>query len=231
MFLYVIIPGRWFTLVRMLENPQVTSYIGSVSAPEPEILRRLREETAPMPNAQMQISPGQGVFFQFLVRAIRARRCLEVGVFTGYSSLSVALALPEDGRITACDISEEFTAVARRYWREAGVQSKIDLRIGPALATLDHLLAAGETGTYDFAFLDADKPAYPDYWDRIVPLIRPGGVIAVDNVLRAGRVADDSIDTDELRLMRAFNRRVAADARVYSTILAMRDGITLAYKL
>ncbi len=184
-----------------------------------------------MPGAHMQISPHQGILFQTLVRATQARRCLEVGVFTGYSSLSVALAIPADGRLTACDISAEYTAVARRYWREAGVEHMIDLRLGPALGTLDGLLAQGEGASYDFAFLDADKPAYPDYWYRIVEFARPGGLIAVDNVLRAGRVADESIDDEEVRIMRAFNRKVASDPRVFATILAMRDGITLAYKL
>ena len=212
-------------------SPQLASYLRSVAVKEPAILKRLREETAAMPNAQMQISPDQGVFFQFLIRAIGARRCLEVGVFTGYSSLSVALALPEDGRITACDISPEYTAVARRFWREAGVENKVELRLGPALDSLDGLLADGQSGTYDFAFLDADKAAYPNYWDRIVQLMRTGGVITVDTVLRAGKVADESVQDEEVRQMRQFNQKVAADDRVYSTILAMRDGITLAYKL
>jgi predicted O-methyltransferase YrrM len=212
-------------------SPQLASYLRTVAVKEPGILSRLREETAALPDAHMQISPDQGTFFQFLIRATGARRCLEVGVFTGYSSLSVALALPEDGRITACDISPEYTAVARRYWREAGVENKIELRLGPALDTLDRLLTQGQAGTYDFAFLDADKAAYPDYWDRIVPLMRTGGVITVDNVLRAGKVADESVQDEEVRLMRQFNRKVAADGRVYSTILALRDGITLAYKL
>ena len=212
-------------------SPQLSSYLRSVAVKEPAILKRLREETAAMPNAHMQISPDQGVFFQFLIRAIGARRCLEVGVFTGYSSLSIALALPTDGHITACDISPEYTAVARRFWQEAAVENKIELRLGPALDTLDRLLDEGQAGTYDFAFLDADKPPYPDYWDRIVPLMRTGGVITVDNVLRAGKVADESVQDEEVRLMRRFNQKVAADDRVYSTILAMRDGITLAYKL
>jgi predicted O-methyltransferase YrrM len=212
-------------------NDQLSNYILSVAAPEPDILSRLREETAPLPTAHFQISPEQGILFQTLVRAVNARRCLEVGVFTGYSSLSVALALPEDGHITACDISPEYTAVAKRYWREAGVESRIRLCLGPARDTLDRLLAEGQAGTYDFAFLDADKPSYPDYWDRIVPLMRKGGLITVDNVLRDGRVADESNQEEEVRVMREFNRKVAADTRVYATILAVRDGITLAYKL
>jgi predicted O-methyltransferase YrrM len=215
----------------MQSTPQLTSYIRSVSAGEPEILARLREETAPMPEAHMQISAEQAVFFQFLIRATGARRCLEVGVFTGYSSTAVALALPPDGHITACDISPEFTSVARRYWREAGVENRIDLRLGPAVETLDGLLAEGRAGAYDFAFIDADKPAYPDYWDRVVPLMRKGGVITVDNVLRKGRVADESVQAEDVRVIREFNRKVAADTRVFAIILAMRDGITLAYKL
>ena len=215
----------------MLEDPRIVSYIRSVSATEPELLARLREETAPMPNAGMQISPEQGVFLQFLIRATGARRGIEVGVFTGYSSLCTALAMPADGRIVACDVSEEYTSIARRYWREAGVEHRIELRLGPALRTLDTLIAEGRAGSYDFAFLDADKPAYPEYWDRLVPLLRTGGVIMVDNVLRAGKVAGDVDQSDEVRRMREFNRKAAADPRVHVSMLAMRDGITLACKL
>jgi predicted O-methyltransferase YrrM len=212
-------------------TPQVADYIRSVAVKEPVVLARLREETAKMPDAQMQISPEQAQFFQFLIRATGARRCLEIGVFTGYSSTAVALALPEDGHLTACDRSAEYTAVARRYWREAGVEQKIHLELGPAVETLDELIKNGNSGSFDFAFVDADKPNYPNYWERTVALVRTGGVIAVDNVLRSERVADPAIQDSDTRLMRDFNRIVAADTRVESLILPLRDGITLAVKL
>lgn len=211
--------------------PAVAEYIRSVAVQEPAVLARLREETGPMPQAGMQISPEQGQLFQFLVRATGARRCLEIGVFTGYSSTAVALALPEDGHLTACDVNAEWTAIARRYWREAGVEHKIDLRLRPAIETLDQLIADGESGSYDFAFMDADRSNYDHYWERVVTLMRPRGIIAVDNVLRAGRVADPANQDDDARLMRDFNAKVAADPRVQAVILPFRDGITLAVKL
>jgi caffeoyl-CoA O-methyltransferase len=162
-------------------------YLLSVSLREPELLARLRQETALQEMSRMQISPEQGQFMFLLLRLIGARRCLEIGVFTGYSSLVSALALPADGRIVACDISEEWTAIARRYWREAGVEPKIDLRIAPALETLDGLIEAGEAGRFDFAFIDADKESYLAYYERVLRLLRPGGLLAVDNVLWSGR--------------------------------------------
>ncbi len=212
-------------------TPQLAEYIRKVSLKEPNVLKRLREETASLPDAQMQISPEQGQFFRFLIHATGAKRCLEIGVFTGYSSTCVALALPADGQVTACDVSAEWTAIARRYWHEAGVEHKVHLRLAPALETLDSLIAAGHSGSYDFAFIDADKPSYFDYWERALTLVRQGGVIAVDNVLWSGRVADDTVSDEGTQLMRDFNRMVAADSRVDATLLAMRDGITLAYKL
>src|SRR5690348_6950371 len=162
-------------------------YLLDTSLREAPLLKRLRDETAAHPQARMQISPEQGQFMQLLVRLMDARRCIEVGVFTGYSSLAVALALPEDGRLLACDVSEAFTAVARRYWKEAGVERKIELRLAPALDTLELRLKAGEAGRYDFAFIDADKSNYPAYYERVLQLLRPGGLLLVDNVLWSGR--------------------------------------------
>src|SRR3954453_11745710 len=159
---------------------------------EPAILARLREETASHPRAQMQIAPEQGAVLRLLVELIGARRCLEIGTFTGYSSLAGALSPPADGRIVCCDVSDEFTPVARRYWEEAGVAHKVDLRLAPAAETLDALLQDGQAGTFDLAFIDADKRGYPGYWERSVQLVRAGGVIAVDNVLWGGDVADPS---------------------------------------
>src|SRR5437899_717009 len=180
---------------------ELWDYIREMSLREPEVLRRLREETAPLPLARMQISPEQGQFMGLLMRLMSARRTIEVGVFTGYSSISVALALPEDGKIVACDVSEEWTSVARRYWREAGVAYKIELRLRPALETLDALLAEGRAGAFDFAFIDADKANYSNYYERCLRLIRPGGLIAIDNVLWHGdviRLEKQDEDTREI---------------------------------
>src|SRR5438270_2572793 len=165
-------------------------YLLSVSSRESDVLRRLREETASLPNSQMQISPDQGQFMALLVQLMRAKKTLEIGVFTGYSSLVVAQALPPDGKVIACDVSEEWTSIARRYWKEAGVANKISLRLAPALQTLDSLLKEGQAGTFDFAFIDADKANYDGYYERALKLLRAGGLAAIDNVLWSGRVAD-----------------------------------------
>lgn len=209
---------------------ELYDYLLKVSLREANVLRRLREETAAMPHSIMQISPDQGQFMALLVELMGATRCIEVGVFTGYSSLAVALALPSEGRITACDISEEYTAVARRYWAEAGVAHKIDLRLAPALETLDGLISDGATGTYDFAFIDAEKTEYADYYERLLTLLRPGGLILIDNVLWSGRVADPEIDSDDTVAIRAFNEKLMADERVSLSMLALADGLTLARK-
>ena len=211
-------------------TPDLSEYIRRVTLREPDLLRRLREETASLPKANMQISPEQGQFMALLIHLLNARKTLEVGVFTGYSSLSVALALPDDGRIIACDVSEEWTAIARRYWREAGVERKIDLRLRPALQTLDDLIALGQGGSFDFAFIDADKENYANYYERALVLIRPGGLIAVDNVLWSGRVIDESVDDADTRAIRAFNEKLKTDERVWLTMLPVRDGLTLAVK-
>jgi predicted O-methyltransferase YrrM len=178
----------------------------------------------------MQIAPEQGQFMALLVRLLGARRCLEVGVFTGYSTLAVALALPPEGRVIACDISAEYTAIARRHWDAAGVAGRIELRLGPAADTLDALLAAGGAGSYDFAFIDADKPAYPAYYERCLALLRPGGLIAVDNTLWGGAVADPADQEADTRAIRAFNGRLHGDARVDLSLAPIGDGLSLARK-
>jgi predicted O-methyltransferase YrrM len=205
-------------------------YVRSVSLREPEVLTRLREETAKLPNAIMQISPEQGQFMGMLIRLLGAKLTLEVGVFTGYSSISVALALPDDGRIIACDVSAEYTSVARRYWREAGVERKVDLRLAPAVETLDGLLKEGKAGAFDFAFIDADKDNYDRYYERALKLLRPGGLIAIDNVLWHGKVMDDSIQDADTRAIRALNEKLHGDERVWLSLLTIGDGLTLACK-
>jgi caffeoyl-CoA O-methyltransferase len=209
---------------------ELWEYMRSVTLREPALLRRLREETAAFSNSGLQISAEQGQFMALLMHLIRARRTIEVGVFTGYSSLSIAMALPHDGRIIACDINAEWTSVARRYWREAGVEHKIDLRLGPALATLDHLIADGQGNQFDFVFIDADKTNYANYYERALVLLKPGGLIGVDNVLWYGRVIDASVDDPDTRAIRAFNERLKNDDRVWLSMLPVRDGLTLACK-
>jgi caffeoyl-CoA O-methyltransferase len=209
----------------------IYDYLLSVSLREPAVLQRLREETARLPMAMMQISPEQGQLMSLLVQALVPKRCLEIGVFTGYSTLAVALALPADGHITACDVSEEWTAIARRYWHEAGVDNKIDLYLAPALQTLDRLIAHGHSGTYDFAFIDADKENYLGYYERALALLRPGGMIAIDNTLWSGRPADVTVDDPDTRAIRNFNQRVFKDSRVRMSLVPIGDGMTLALKI
>jgi caffeoyl-CoA O-methyltransferase len=194
-------------------------------------LAALREATRTHPRAGMQISPEQGQLMQLLVKVLGARRTIEIGVFTGYSALAVALALPADGRILACDISDEYTRVGRPHWERAGVAGKIELVLGPALATLDARLAGGEEGRYDFAFIDADKSGYAHYYERCLRLVRPGGLIAIDNVLWSGRVAKPAEpgDADTLALQ-ALNRALHDDARIDLALLPIGDGLTLARK-
>ena len=211
-------------------DDRLRDYLWKVSDREPKLLRDLREETARHPRAGMQISPEQGQFMNLLIELVGARRTLEVGVFTGYSSLVVALALPEDGHVTALDVSEEYTAMARRYWQEAGVAHKFDLRIAPAVQSMDALLAEGRAGTYDFAFIDADKASYDAYYERSLQLLRPGGLIAIDNVLWGGAVADPRERDVDTVALRALNAKVHADARVTMMLLPIGDGLTLARK-
>jgi len=209
-------------------SDELAAYVLQVGTREPEVLTRLRDETAANPHHGMQIAPEQGAFLALLVELIGARRCIEVGTFTGYSSTAVALALPDDGRIVCCDVSEEWTAVARRYWREAGVADKIDLRIAPAAETLDRLLAAGEEDTFDFAFVDADKTGYDGYYERALRLVRPGGLIALDNVLWGGEVLDEDSEDEATTAIRALNAKLADDERITLCLLPIADGVTLA---
>jgi predicted O-methyltransferase YrrM len=206
-------------------------YLVTNSVREPEILQQLRKETAQHPLVNMQISPEQGQFMGLLVQLIGAKKCLEIGVFTGYSSLAVALNLPEDGQIVACDVSEEFTTIARKYWQVAGVNSKIDLKIAPALETLDRLLADGAAGTFDLAFIDADKNNYAAYYDRSLQLVRQNGLILVDNVLWYGRVADPAMDDDKrTQAIKQLNQQIYHDDRVQISLIPIGDGLTIARK-
>ena len=205
-------------------------YIVANSVREPPILAELRAETAKLPMAMMQIGPEQGQFMGLLVELTGAKRAIEVGTFTGYSSLSVALAMPADGRLIACDVSEEYTSIARRYWAKAGVAGKIELKLGPALATLDGLLAQDGAGSFDFAFIDADKPNYLGYYERCLKLLRQGGLLVIDNVLWGGDVADPEKSDADTTAIRALNDKVAADERVSVSLLPLGDGLTLARK-
>jgi len=205
-------------------------YLLSVSLREPPLLAALREETAALPRAMMQISPEQGQFMALLAELIGARRVLEVGTFTGYSALVVAFALPADGRLVTCDVNEETTAVARRYWDEAGVAGKIELRLGPAVATLDALLADGEADSFDMAFVDADKTNYDAYYERGLALLRPGGLMLVDNVLWGGAVAEPDHEDEDTDAIRALNAKIYGDERVSLSLLPVSDGITLVRK-
>lgn len=197
---------------------------------EPEVAGRLREETQKLPQAQMQIAPDQGQFMHFLVQAIGAKKTLEVGVFTGYSALWVALGLPDDGKIIACDVSEEYTSVGRRYWKEAGVENKINLRLAPALETLDELLSSGHAGTFDFAFIDADKSNYDGYYELALQLLRTRGVIAIDNTIWSGRVADPTENDVDTAAIRQLNAKLHQDERITLSMLTVGDGLTMAMK-
>ena len=212
-------------------TPTLHDYFLSVSLREPPVLARLRAETleAAGDRAGMQISPEQGQLMALLVELTGARRMIEIGTFTGYSALVCALAMPADGLLIACDLSTDWTAIARRYWREAGVDARIDLRIGPALETLDALLGpdAADAGTFDMAFIDADKTNYGAYYERCLRLIRPGGLILVDNVLWGGSVIDPAKQDEDTRAIRAFNARLHADNRVSMSLVPIGDGLTL----
>ncbi len=213
----------------VLDDP-LYEYLLSVSLRESDVLRRLREETAALPQHNMQIAPEQGQFMALLAELIGARKCLEIGTFTGYSALAVAAALPPDGTLVTCDISEDFTARAQPFWRQAGVAGRIDLRIGPALDTLDALIADGEAGSFDFAFIDADKANYQGYFQRVLDLVRRGGLICVDNVLWHGAVVDPARNDEDTEAIRAFNASLARDPRVSLSLVPIGDGLTLARK-
>jgi predicted O-methyltransferase YrrM len=206
-------------------SDQLYEYVVSMGARETRVQKELRAETSKLPMGQMQIGPDQAALLQVLVRLLRAKRCIEIGTFTGYSALAVALALPPGGKIVCCDISEEWTAIARGYWKKAGVERKIDLRLAPALQTL-----SGLKGRFDFAFIDADKPNYWKYYERCLELLRKGGLIAVDNTLWSGSVINPERQSESTRALRVFNQRVARDPRVDIALVPIGDGLTLAVK-
>ena len=205
-------------------------YILSVSLREPEVLKDLRRETALDENSNMQISPEQGQFMALLVKMLGAERTLDIGVYTGYSSLCIAMSIPEKGRVVACDVSREWTDIARRYWRRAGVEDKIELHLVPAKQTLKKLIEEGTT-TFDFAFIDADKKNYDQYYEKCLQLIRPGGLIAIDNVLWDGAVADEGNDDADTVAIRALNHKIHTDPRVEISLVPIADGLTLARKI
>ena len=205
-------------------------YLLAVSLREAPILKRLRERTAKDSMARMQIAPEQGQFMSLLVQLMGARKALEIGVYTGYSALCVASALPADGRLIACDINEAWTTLAKDYWREAGVIDRIDLHLAPALTTLDELIRAGESGSFDFVFIDADKENYLAYYERVLRLLRPGGLIAIDNTLWSGSVINPSDREPDTLAIRAFNEAIHADKRVQISLVPIGDGLTLALK-
>ena len=204
-------------------------YMLDISLREPDVLRQLREETARHAMAECQISPEQGQFMALLVKLIGAKRTLEIGVFTGYSASWVALALPDDGQVIACDVNEEWTAIARRYWKEAGIADKIDLHLAPAVETLTKLVQTGQENSFDFAFIDADKASYDAYYEYCLKLVRPGGLIALDNMLAQGRVLTD-LTSQYARTIRALNEKLHADTRVDISLVPIADGLTLARK-
>jgi len=205
-------------------------YLTRHSLREPEILARLRKETAELPQSAMQIAPEQGQFMALLAQLTGTRIYLEVGTFTGYSALAVCLALPPDGRIVACDVSESFTSLARRFWEEAGVADRIDLKLAPAVETLDALIAEGRSGSFDFAFIDADKENYDTYYERALELVRRGGLVAIDNVLWDGSVVNADKQDPDTKAIRALNKKVHEDTRVDISLVPIGDGLTLARK-
>lgn len=212
---------------RSLLPDSVEQYVAAVISRETPVMKRLRAETATLPQAGMQIGPDQGALLALLVRLLGARHALEIGTFTGYSALAVAAALPLDGGLVACDVNEEWTRIARRYWSEAGLSGRIELRLGDARTTLAALLAERGPGAFDFAFIDADKPAYDAYYEACLRLVRPGGLIAIDNVLWSGAVADPKEQDADTAALRALNLKIRDDPRVESCLLTVGDGIML----
>ncbi len=208
----------------------LNEYLVSHSLREHPVLSKLRAETAKLDDANMQIAPEQGSLMGLLVEIAGVRRCIEIGVFTGYSTLVTALALPKDGTIIACDISKEWTDIARGFWRQAGVEDKIDLRLGPALDTLDKLIADDQSERFDYVFIDADKTGYDDYYERALTLLHPGGLIIFDNVLWDGKVTDPTDQSPDTCAIRALNDKILGDDRVTMSIVPIGDGLTLARK-
>ena len=215
---------------RMVEpNPKLLAFLTTYGGRETAVQKRCREETAKREDSVMQISPEQAAALALLARLTGARKCIEIGVFTGYSALSVALALPDDGRIVALDVSKTYTDIARGYWRDAGVENRIELRVGPAKDSLDAMIAKNE-GPFDFAFIDADKPSYDAYYERALTLLRPGGLIALDNMLWSGAVADGTVNDPDTKALRALNAKIHADERVDMALATIGDGMMLTRK-
>ncbi len=209
---------------------QLYEYVQSVGLREPDVFRELREATSKLPDAEWQIAPEQGPFLALLVQLMGAKNCLEIGTFTGYSAAWVASVLPYDGQVICCEMNDDFAAVAREYWQKAGLAHLMDLKIGPALATLDQLLGGGWPGIFDYAFIDADKANYDEYYERCLQLVRPGGLIAIDNTLWDGKVADDSVTDADTVAIRALNAKLHGDNRVSLSVLPFADGLTLCVK-
>lgn len=212
-------------------TPELERYVLSHSLHEPTLLTKLREETARLSQANMQISPLQGQFMSLMTKITGCKRALEIGTFTGYSALIVAMAMPEDGALIACDVSEEWTSIARRYWEEANVSHKIELKLGPALVTLDALIEQGQQGSFDMAFIDADKSNYAHYYERALTLLRPGGLILIDNVLWSGSVCDPQVQDEDTQAIRALNALIQEDKRVELSMLPIGDGLSIVRKL
>ena len=211
-------------------SAQMLGYIYSVSLRESDIVQRLRAETAALPNAGMQSASEQGALLTLLIQMLRAKRTIEIGVFTGYSTLVTALALPRDGKVIACDVSYEYARIGRKYWEEAGVAHKIDLRIRPALETLEALLAQGQSGSFDFVFIDADKCNYGEYYESALTLVRSGGLIVIDNTLWYGKPMDLSVQDEDTVAIRTLNQKLHTDERITLAMLPIADGMTLALK-
>ena len=216
---------------RSLLPDAVERYVAQSAPKEADVQQRLRRETEKLPDAMMQLGPDQGAFLAWLAQLIRARYALEIGTFTGFSALTVAMALPAEGKLVACDISEEWTSIGKPYWREAGVAEKIDLRIGPAAATLKQLKREFGQNSFDFAFIDEDKPAYDLYYEACLELVRSDGIIVLDNVLRGGNVANQQVNDNATQLMRKLNLKIRDDRRVSSVMLTLGDGLTVVRKL
>lgn len=213
---------------RSLVPDAVEQYVSGLMSRDGDAARRLRDETAALPDAGMQIGSDQAAFMAMLVRASGTRRALEIGTFTGYSALAVASALPKNGQLICCDVSEQWTGIARRYWKDAGVDGKIQLRLAPAIETLEGLLKAGAAGTFDFAFIDADKPKYEEYYELCLKLVRPGGLILLDNMLWHGKVTDSTIHDEQTEAFRALNEKIVTDDRVEASLLTIGDGVMMA---
>ncbi len=218
------------TLQTLGLSPELLNYLRSVSLREPTELQRLRESSASHPQSNMQIAPEQGQFMALLLQLMGAKKALEVGVFMGYSGLAIALALPQDGTLVACENNEEYGAIALQHWQHAGVAHKIQLRLAPALETLDQLLQDGQGGSFDFAFIDADKRHYEAYVERSLQLLRPGGLMAIDNTLWSGRVADPDVQDNRTQHIRSLNQKLYASDRIHLSVVPIGDGLTLAIK-